>query len=488
MNRRDFLRLSAVAAGSAVVHPQGMLSLAKRDDSNPQGSLLETASSDSPIDTVVVVMLENRSVDHYLGWLGTDERYRERGRRRYGRRFHVDGRVDVSYLNLEGHEVTAAPLVSNPKFPNPWRGCGHPVPGHGWFAGREQLTKGFLAPRTGNDEYAIGYYRGEDLPFYAKLANRFTICDHHFASLMGPTFPNRQYLHSAQSGGERDDPIPIRSAQWNTETIEDRLLEKHVSVGYFYVDLPILLLWGERFKRVIAPVDTFFERCDEGRLPRVSFIDPGFGGDLRTDEHSYGDIRLGQRFVREIFKAFVNSKHWKSGLFILTYDEWGGFFDHVRPPLLPDDRAVPDIEFSFGLAGFRVPSFIASPYAARNFADHRIYDHTSILRFLEWRFLGAPAEGPGGKKARWFLTKRDRSALNIGASLGNSNPNPDVEGLFELPHFSSTPACAPENVPHPVQPPDGHDNPFQFHESLEELLLSDYPKARHRSWEELAGV
>ncbi|TMK55736.1 MAG: twin-arginine translocation signal domain-containing protein [Actinobacteria bacterium] len=76
MNRRDFLRLSAVAAGSAVVHPQGMLSLAKRDDSNPQGSLLETASSDSPIDTVVVVMLENRSVDHYLGWLGTDERYR----------------------------------------------------------------------------------------------------------------------------------------------------------------------------------------------------------------------------------------------------------------------------------------------------------------------------------------------------------------------------------------------------------------------------
>ncbi|TMK55741.1 MAG: hypothetical protein E6G60_18905, partial [Actinobacteria bacterium] len=129
---------------------------------------------------------------------------------RRARRFHVDGRVDVSYLNLEGHEVTATPLVGNPQFPNPWRGCGHPVPGHGWFAGREQLTKGFLAPRTGNDEYAIGYYRREDLPFYAKLADRFTICDHHFASLMGPTFPNRQYLHSAQSGGERDDPIPIR--------------------------------------------------------------------------------------------------------------------------------------------------------------------------------------------------------------------------------------------------------------------------------------
>jgi phospholipase C len=366
--------------------------------------------------------------------------------------------------------------------PNPWRGCGHPIPGHGWFAGRRDLTEGFLGEGTGNDDYALGYYQREDLPMHAGLADRFTICDHHFSSLMGPTFPNRQYLHSAQSGGEREDPIPIRSAQWTTETIEDRLMAAHVPVGYYYTDLPILLLWGERFAPIVHPLDVFFEQCAAGTLPKVVFVDPGFGGNLRTDDHPYGDVRLGQRFASSVFNAFVASKHWKRGLFVLTYDEWGGFFDHVRPPLLADDRAVPDLELSFGLAGFRVPTFLASPYAPRNFVDHRVYDHTSILRFIEWRFLGAPAEGLGTRRATWFLTARDRAAHNIGASLGNSQPDPDVGKLADLAIPTYSPACVPDKVPHPAAPPDGHDDPFQLHDSLEELLVSRYPAARQRPW------
>jgi phospholipase C len=124
-----------------------------------------------------------------------------------------------------------------------------------------------------------------------------------------------------------------------------------------------------------------------------------------------------------VFWAFARSPQWQRGAFFVTYDEWGGFFDHVRPPILPDDRASSDDNENFAQAGFRVPTILASPYARRGFVDHTLYDHTSILRFIEWRFLGAPPTGPGG--SGWFLTKRDQHANNIGASLVTS-ADPEV--------------------------------------------------------------
>src|SRR5690606_9019468 len=125
---------------------------------------------------------------------------------------------------------------------------------------------------------------------------------------------------------------------------------------------------------------------------------------------------------------------------ILTYDEWGGFFDHRRPPRLPDDRSSPEDRQNFGQAGFRVPTRLISPYSRPGFVDHRLYDHASILRFHEWRFLGAPPEGRGGPGATWYLTKRDRRANNIGASLLPSDP--DLE--FDLgPPPTTTPASPP---------------------------------------------
>ena len=124
-------------------------------------------------------------------------------------------------------------------------------------------------------------------------------------------------------------------------------------------------------------------------------VDPSFGGPGQNDDHPLADVRAGQAFLRNVFKAFVESPHWQHGAFISTYDEWGGWFDHVAPPHFPDDRANADDLLDFSQAGFRVPTVLASPYARPGMVDDRTYDHTSILRFLEWRFLGAPPEGPG---------------------------------------------------------------------------------------------
>lgn len=391
----------------------------------PGQSMLELPGAEAPVDTVVVLMMENRSVDHYLGWLATDDTYLAAGRSRYGKKFGFEGDNTQTFLDAAtglARETYHLPSAAGEE--NPYRGCHHPDPGHGWNAGRAQRDGGFLAPGSGNDEFAVGYYLADDVPTYASLARRFTTFDTYHCSLLGPTFPNREYLHSAQSGGHKDNHLPIEEAGFDWPNIWDRFqaagMVPGVDAGYFFVDLPTILLWGERMLPFMQHLEDYFARAATGTLPRVTFVDPGFTTGMRTDDHPYADIRAGQRLVLDVVKAFVESPHWERGVLLLTYDEWGGFFDHVAPPRLADDRATPldpGGEEDFGQAGFRVPTLMLSPYALAGFVDHRLYDHTSILRFLEWRFLGAPAEGPGNDGDSWFLTPRDRHANNVGWSL-----------------------------------------------------------------------
>src|SRR5205823_345182 len=132
---------------------------------------------------------------------------------------------------------------------------------------------------------------------------------------------------------------------------------------YYYTDLPVLALWGGRLDAFAHPIADYFAQAEAGKLPRVVFVDPAFLGDNRTDDHPLADIRAGQRYLRDVFAAFARSKHWKRGAFVVMYDEWGGFYDHVRPPVLPDNRANPVDDENFGQAGFRVPALVASPCA-----------------------------------------------------------------------------------------------------------------------------
>jgi phospholipase C len=200
-----------------------------------------------------------------------------------------------------------------------------------------------------------------------------------------------------------------------------------VSAREYFVNIAPALLWGKQMLPNIRSTDQYFLDVTRGELPQVSFLTPGMGVPFRTDDHPQGDISIGQRFIHAVFSAFVRSPQWQRGMFVLTYDEHGGFYDHVKPPVVDDDHASSRDRHNLGQLGFRVPTVLASPYAPRNYVDHNLYDHTSILRFLEWRFLGAPPQGPGADGDRWFLTTRDRHTNNFGASLRNSDPDPEVD-------------------------------------------------------------
>ncbi len=461
-DRRRFLQ-GAAATGGALLGAGGLLGACSSSPSNATKvattvrsvrtkptALLDVPASSSPITHVVVLMQENRSFDHWLGWLSQDEKFLESGKRRFGKKFNVTGDLQQTFSGANGN-VSTQHLTSSKVQTNPFRGCGFEDPGHSWKDGRAERDHGFLAPQSGNDAFALGYYKAADLPFSSLLAARFTVCDHSFASLLGPTFPNRMYMHSAQSGGRKNNDIPTTPFDW--DTIWDRLASAGVSTGYFYSDLPVTFLWGDRNKAITTKIDDYFAACNAGTLPQVCFVDPSFIGAMRTDNHPLGDIHAGERFARDVFAAFAQSKHWEHGLFVSTYDEWGGFFDHVKPPILADDRASHIDDENFGQAGFRVPTLVASPYAQQGFVDHNVYDHTSILRFLEWRFLGAPATGTGGSKD-WSLTKRDRHANNIGLSLVEE-PNKNIGIDLDVKIPAPSPGCdnaSYDGISAPVKP------------------------------------
>ena len=385
--------------------------------------MLDTSCTNSPVDHIVVLMMENRSTDHYLGWLAQDTPFLEAGLSRYGEGFGFRGDQQQAFPDELGTPQPTYDIVSDVGQENAYRGCGHPDPGHGWGAGRAQRDGGFLAPGSGNDRFALSYYNAESLPMHAMLARNFTSFDQYHCSVLGPTFPNREYMHSAQSGGIKNNSLPPQVGGAHTfgftwDTIWDRLTKAGVSCGYYFVDLPASALWGPRLAPITHHVERYFADAAAGTLPQVVFVDPGFTTGFRTDDHPHADIRAGQKYIFDVFKAFYESSCWEHGAFIVNYDEWGGFFDQAAPPVLPDDRTSLDDNENFGQAGFRVPALMASPFAQPGFVDHSLYDHTSILRFIEWRYLGAPANGPGPEgPAPWSLTARDRHANNIGASL-----------------------------------------------------------------------
>lgn len=451
MDRREFLTRMGLVGGAAVFGPT---LLGACDDNGSNGtasggsapaftSILDSSASNAPIDTVVVMMMENRSFDHYLGWLAAHEGFLEHGRSRYGGDFQVDGNQTQTFRTPTDSEQETVHWLAVDDQSNPWRGCGFEDPGHGWEAGRVQRDRGFLAEGSGNDKFALGYYLGDDVPFHNRLAQRFTTFDQWHASILGPTFPNREYLHSGQSGGQKTNYLPFEEGGFQWTTIWDRLQASGVPARYYYHDLPVVSLWGERLLPLASTIDGFFDDASAGKLPNVVFVDPRFVGPEQNDDHPHADIRAGQRLLRDVFSAFVQSPHWERGAFILTYDEWGGFFDHVAPPEFPDDRVSDVDQENFAQAGFRVPSLIASPYARPGYVDHTTMEHTSALRFLEWRFLGAPATGPGRDGDGWFLTARDRNAYNLGAALGLEDPDPEVD--LDLDIAEPSPGCAEDD-------------------------------------------
>ena len=410
MDRRGFLKGAAALTGG-VLAADGLFGWTKALGLTPPIGGLPIGlpnPNNAPVDHIVVLMMENRSFDHYFGWVtGTNKRT-------YADPDNGGALVDTHHLAPD------------------FRGCGSPDPDHSWNGGRAEMEQGFLVGR--NDEFAIGYYEQADMDVHARLAGQFTLCDNYFAAVMGPTFPNREYMHSAQSGGLKTNALPPEVPGQETgftwPTIWDSLEAAGVPWGYYFVDLPAIGLWGRRLVKGAHHIERFYADAAAGTLPNVVFVDPGFTTGYRTDEHPHGDMRAGQAFAHNLVKSVLTSPLWPRTAMFLNYDEWGGFFDSVqRPPRMPDIRgtdADPAGADDFGQLGFRVPCTMMSPYS-RNGAlassvapAGRFYDHTSILKFIEWRF-GLAA-----------LTTRDAAAANIGELLDfTQRPRLDVDEILD---------------------------------------------------------
>jgi phospholipase C len=359
------------------------------------------APADSGLDHIVVVLMENRSFDHYLGWL-PGANTKQAGLRypdnhgKFHKTHHLSGR----------------------------QGCGFNDPDHSWTGGRTQLNHGKVDGfRKGtNDNFALGYYSRPDLPFYSALVDQATVFDHWFCSILSSTYPNRFYTHAA-----RTDRIDNAMTESTLPTIWDRLADAGVSANYYYSDLPFLALWGQKYAPIVQPVDTWFQQAQLGQLPSFSYLDPSFLGEEQggsNDDHPHADILRGQAFVSKIANALINSPLWSKSALVITYDEWGGFFDHVVPPILPDDAPVNGM--NHGQAGFRVPAFVLSPFAHPGAIDHRLYDHTSILKMVEWRFglqPLAPRDAAARNLARTFYFDEPRAGLPLLPTVTDPGPH-----------------------------------------------------------------
>lgn len=260
----------------------------------------------------------------------------------------------------------------------------------------------------------MGYYDKNGVPVYDFLASQFTICDRWFAPIPTDTFPNRLYAMTGGSGGMLTTPTDASVASdppaYTEKTIFEILQEQGIDWNIFFSDLPFGLMFktlaqDAQYTARMQPITEFVERAKTGDLPAMAWIDPNYndvpdGTDNANDDHPPGDVARGQQFIGQIYNALVNSPAWSRSLLVITYDEHGGFHDHVLPPGTPTDSAghvivgnpaaggPKDDNPALQRYGLRVPAIIVSPWVPAATCSHVVYDHTSILRTILLRFCG----------------------------------------------------------------------------------------------------
>lgn len=333
------------------------------------------------IEHIVVLMMENRSFDHLLGYLALE-----------GGRTDVDGLTSDMFNISTNGTVHRIHHLENTTF--------ELDPCHEGNGVDEQISNnngGFVLNfermcRPVDPGGVMGYHNAADLPVYDHLAREFTICDRWFSSTPGETWPNRLYALTGHSDGSRDNrSLPL----YNEPSFVRHLDAGDISWRWYSHDYPTLRLADRSyraghinhffsFRRVFALENDFFSHAATGKLAAVSWIDPNFAsiGSLSNanDDHAPADLRAGQTLVNEIYQALLNSPAWEKVLLIIVYDEHGGFYDHVPPPFAVDDAP------NFRRYGCRVPAFIVSPWVKRSGVSHTLFDHTSIIKTILLRF------------------------------------------------------------------------------------------------------
>jgi len=364
------------------------------------------------IDHIVVLMKENHSYDNYFGMLGRGD----------GFTLGPDGLPVNSNPDSQDRPVRAhhLSLPFNPSFDlsQTWNDSHRQ-----WHNG---AMDGFVT--TTSSAEPMGYLDGTDLPWYYGFARTYGIGDRYFSSVLSRTFPNRRFLQAATAAGLVNDAFPSPFARPPATGLIWDLLDAH-NVGWanYFVELPEVALWPRtllRYRDHLHDIADFYDDCRGGRLPPVTFITTEI---VAASEGEYQDDQIGEAFTASLFEAASAGPQWSTMLFVIVWDEGGGFYDHVPPPaaVVPDDippdiHVPPDQPGGYNRYGFRVPCLVASPFAKPGHVSSVVYDHTSILATIELKW-NLPA-----------LTRRDAAA----------SPLTDFLDLSAPPRFG-TPAALP---------------------------------------------
>jgi phospholipase C len=396
------------------------------------------AANDSmPFDHVVVVMMENHSLDNLLGALS------RAGSDVDGLTFDAAGNPTNSNPGTKGTGavVKAFALQNTAQAKNVTQS---------WKATHEQIDGGLMDGfvKSVAAKQPMGYYPPEVLPFAYSLARSFTLANRWFCSVPGPTYPNRRFLLAGTAWGATEtSPSTLLDPPPPHGTIFDRMSEHNVSWCDYFTDIPMTLVIPSIIVKHLDHhhgISKFFHDCQAGTLPAVSFVDPGVGvlsslagavaelpgtvkdvlaligvkvdqlGSGETEEDPQ-DMYYGEAWAHTVIEAVLQSPKWSRTLLIYTYDEHGGYYDHVPPPpatapdnILPDPQ--PDPPGGYDMYGPRVPAVVVSPYSKPGGVTNIIHDHTSVLATIEAKW-NLPA-----------LTNRDANAATVMDFLDRDNP------------------------------------------------------------------
>jgi phospholipase C len=388
LTRRTLLRAGAGAAGALAV--TGLPAWARpvaaaatglrRPDSRPFPHLPAGHASMPEIRHVVVLMMENHSFDNLLGMVP----YQVPGRAAVDGFSRRHGKLTNFNRDTAGKKVFAERAATPCQLPH--------VPTQAWNASHISWNNGH------NDGFvracgdiAMRYWDQRDLPFTYSLVKHFPLGERFFCSTLCQTYPNRRFLFAGTANGIISTNTTTFSVPAPNGTIFDRLDAHKIDFGIYaqqapsWVIVPGVLSPPGRVARE-HKFDQFLTDAAAGRLPAFSFIDPDYD---TTSEENPQDIQVGERFVAQVVNAVMKSPSWKHTALFITYDEHGGYYDHVPPPkAIKPDNTEPllqpgDVRGGYDRYGFRVPLFVVSPWAKKGYVSRVTQDHTSITAFIE---------------------------------------------------------------------------------------------------------
>ncbi|HEY0805738.1 MAG TPA: alkaline phosphatase family protein [Pseudonocardiaceae bacterium] len=393
------------------------------------------------VDHIVVLMLENHSFDNLFGMLGRGDGFRlNRHGRPTATNPYSDGRIQHAFRMPTTCQLPGRPSQS-------WTAS------HNSFNNGE--NDGFVSTVIGVGTsqivggVAMGYWTGDDLPFTYSLARSFPIADRWFSSLLGQTHANRRYLIGATSVGltrtvnpttpagaaALTSPVPAAGTIFNQLDLHGISWANYAALLPFGATPLLYPVNNQTTEAAHAkPFAQFFTDAAAGALPAFTLLDPEYNTQSQENPEN---IVVGEAMLAQVVAALGASPQWPRTLFVLMYDEHGGYYDHVvPPPALPPDAIPPSLQpgevayDGFARYGFRVPAVVVSPFAKRHHVSHHVYDHTSVLAMLE-RKWNLPA-----------LTFRDANAHDLTDFL-------DLDALADdRPTFPTLPRlAAPGNTP-----------------------------------------